>query len=210
MPDPRRQRPPPSYRAGIGGAYAWIGIAMGAVSTAKLVLDLASLPLATVVAGLFRTYAVVFHTIFDVVFFWLPFAVPGWAKDLVIAYVIVGGAAQKAELVTVLADWRHPWIVLHLYRNSRLLFWLRAGARLAFATLAWPVWLWLHRGRPYLVMGLGSHGPGRVAYTKRPPRRTEHGQEIYFGDVRLIILIRLLSILVGAAAILVANYAFSI
>ncbi len=183
---------------------------MAAVSVARLVLDLAQLPVAVVLAGLLRTYVVVFHTMFDVVFFWLPVAVPGWAKDIAVAHVIIGGAAQKAELVTVLADLRHPWIVLHLHRNSRALFWLRACGRLAFATLAWPAWLWRRAGKPHLVMGLGSHGPGRVAFSAEPPQRTPHGREIGFGDVRLIILIRLLSILAGAAAILAVNYAFSI
>lgn len=191
---------------GAGNYVALIGILMGACSIVRMAVDAFHLPLTKIVRNVIKTYVVVFHTMFDVIFIWLPFKVPSSVKDLVILYVVLGSSTASGEFVTVLADLRHPWLLKSNYRESKVRFWTSAAKRLLGASIGWPLWLWRHRARPHLAYGLGGHGPSRATFCREAPGP----KYAYICDVRLVIATRLICIFVAAAVIIVLNYAYSI
>lgn len=202
-----RDRGRASWRFGGGGFVSVLAAVMASISLLKLLGDIWRLPLSALVANVIKTYAVVFYTAFDVLFFWLPFDVPVVAKDVFILYSLLGSTICAAELAVVRADLAHPWLILHVYKNWRAWFWTLAAGRLAWAVLAWPIWLWGHRKSPHLAYPRGSHGPARACFLHQIGPAESYS---YVCDIRLVMLMRLGCILVSAAVILAYNYAFSI
>ncbi len=60
--------------------------------------------------------------------------------------------------------------------------------------------------QPFLVVSPGVHGPSALHFTST--RHLEGKSYAYLGDSRLIMLLRLVTIIVGALIMIVFNYAF--
>lgn len=196
-----------SWRFGGGNFVAIIAAIMASVSLLKIVIDFSRLPISVFLDNVLKSYVVVFHTMFDVLFFWLPLTVPSSVKDTAVLYLLLGSATCAGELASVRSDLKHPWLIQHNFKNSKSWFWLLSSWRLVRATIAWPLWLWQHRDAPHLMLPLGSHGPGRAHFV----RSADQGERYaYICDVRLVMLFRLASIILSAVIILAFNYAFSI
>ena len=202
------QRAKASWQIAAGNYVAFIATLMASLSFIRVIIDIYQLSISVFLTNVLKTYVVVFHTMFNVAFFWLPLAVPPTVKDGVISYLLLGSATCAAEWVAVQADLRHPWLIMHNFKSSKPRFWLFGILRLFLATVGWPLWVWQHHNAPHLVWPLGAHGPGRARFMSTI---TAGDRSIaYICDARLVIIFRLACILASAATILVFNYAFSI
>jgi hypothetical protein len=74
----------------------WLSVGLGALTIANLLkhgLSVALHGLPQLVAEWYRFF---FHGLFDLIFFWWPYVVPLWVKDLFSAYLIVGFICLRA------------------------------------------------------------------------------------------------------------------
>jgi hypothetical protein len=197
-----------AYDFAVKGTVAKITLVMAILSSVRLILDVYELPLAKLLANILKTYQVVFHTCVDILLIWLPYKLPGWGKDLLILYFTLAFIVARVVYRQAEIDFLHPWIVLHNFRNSSRRYWLAQAPRLAKAIFAWPLDAWRLARKPFLIIPHGAHGPGSLCfYPARPARSFSHQ---YMGDARLMMIIRLISIIGGAALVMLFNYAYSI
>ncbi|WP_233834546.1 hypothetical protein [Paraburkholderia sp. ZP32-5] len=198
-----------SYEFSVKGTTAKITLVMSILSVVRLIVDLRRLPLSALLANILKTYQVVFHTCVDVLLFWLPYRLPPWGKDLLIFYSLLAFVFLRVLLRQAQFNYRHPWIILHNYGNSRMKFFVKTGWHLFKTTLLWPVQVLKICSSPYLVVANGGHGPSALYFSKtRPVEGTWQG--LYFGDARIMMLVRLTAIVLGAFVVIAFNYAFSI
>lgn len=197
-----------AYDFAVRGTAAKITLVMAILSSVRLIVDVYELPLAKLLANILKTYQVVFHTCVDILLIWLPYKLPGWGKDILILYFTLAFVVARVVYRQAEIDFRHPWIVLHNFRNSRRRYWLAQAPTVAKAIFIWPVDAWRLFRKPFLIVPNGAHGPGSLCfYQDRPARSFSHQ---YIGDARLMMAIRLISIMGGAALVILCNYAYSI
>lgn len=188
---------------------AKITLLMSVVSLVRFSIDVFSLPMTQLINNIIKTYKVVFHTCFDLIFAWVPFSIPDAAKDLLIFYFLFGFIYQKIIFNKLYFDYKHPWIILHNYNNSKIKYFAKSFLLAIKAVFLWPIELPTLLHKPYLIVFYGAHGPSALSFTHQKPDLTSF-RGMYYGDGRIMMLFRLASILLGAAGILVLNYAFSI
>ena len=197
-----------AYDFAIKGAFAKISLAMAILSAVRFMVDVYQLAQARLLANILKTYQVVFHTCVDILLIWLPWKLPAWGKDLFILYFTLAFVVARVVYRGSEIDFRHPWIVQHNYKNSPLRYWLAQVPKLARAILAWPLDARRLFHTPFLVIPSGAHGPGSMQLERRRPGR--ESRSLYLGDARLFMALRLISIVGGAALVMLCNYAFSI
>jgi hypothetical protein len=73
-----------AYNFSINGTVAKITLAMAILSCVRLAIDIHQLPMTKLLENILKTYKIVFHTCFDVIFFWVPLSIPPLAKDALI------------------------------------------------------------------------------------------------------------------------------
>lgn len=200
-----------AYNFSIKGTVAKITLVMAILSCVRLAIDIHQLPMAKLLEYILKTYKVVFHTCFDVIFFWAPFSISPLAKDILILYFLFGFVRQKVVLIQLQFNYRHPWIILHNYKNSKVRYMLYAVSRALKAATLWPIYLKDAFAHPFLVVAHGAHGPSGLDFQRnRPDVNAQRPSYSYYGDARLMMVIRLVATLTGAAVVLAFNYAFSI
>lgn len=200
-----------AYNFSIKGTVAKITLAMAVLSCVRLAIDIHQLPMVKFLENVLKTYKVVFHTCFDVIFFWVPFFIPSVAKDALILYFLFGFVHQRVVLIQLQFNYRHPWIIPNYYKNSKIRYMLYAALRALKAATLWPIYLKDAVTRPFLVVVLGPHGPSGLDFQgNRPNLNAQRPSYLYYGDARLMMVIRLVVTLTGAAIVLAFNYAFSI
>lgn len=198
-----------AYDFSIKGIVAKVTLLMSILSTVRFFVDVYRLPLNTLVANILKTYQVVFHTCVDVLLIWLPYRLPSWGKDLLIFYLLFAFIYHRVLFRQILFNYRHPWIIRHNFKNSKVLFVLKAGSKLVVDTLIWPFKLWTLLSTPYLVVAGGGHGPSALYFSKDRPIEGRW-QGLYLGDARIMMLIRITAIIAGSLIVMMFNYAFSI
>ena len=206
MPDPKTDFQKAKQFA-FGGPAAKLTAATSALSVARLIVDAFTLPFSTLITNVFNVYRAVFHKPFDLLFGWLHWTIPPWAKDALILYVILGFVYQRVVWQKLRFDFLHPWVVQHNFKNSRFRYRVYAAGQMLKACLLWPLMIPETFKRPYLVVYSGAHGPSSMQYS--PSKPGEQMRAHYCGDSRLIMLLRLASAIVGAAIIIALNYASS-
>lgn len=198
-----------AYDFSIKGVVAKITLAMSILSVVRFAVDIHRLHLHALLANILKTYQVVFHTCVDVLLIWLPFRLAPWGKDIFIFYSLFAFIFLRVLLRQAQFNYRHPWIIQHNFRNSRTRFFAKTGWDLLKAVILWPLGVPKLFSTPYLVVGSGSHGPSSLYFSKdRPIEGKWRG--LYFGDARLMMLIRLAAIVLGALLVLLFNYAYSV
>jgi len=195
-----------AYRFSIKGAVAKITLIMSIVTCVRLVTDMLRLPLLGFFSNLLHVYQVIFHTSMDMILTWLPFTIPPYVKDIVILFFLIGFIYQKVVFIQVLVNYHNPWIISHNYRNSKILYFLRASADLLKTVVFWPAYLKKAFKQPFLVVSYGERGPSALHFTSS--RHAEGESFAYLGDSRLMMLLRLVTIIAGAFIVIVFNYAF--
>jgi len=197
-----------AYDFAIKGVVAKISLVMAILSSVRFIVDVWQLPLVRLLANILKTYQVVFHTCVDVLLIWFPYKLPAWGKDVFILYFTLAFVVARVVYRQAEIDFKHPWIVLHNFRNSKRRYWLAQVPRLAKAIFVWPMDAWRLLRKPFLVVPSGGHGPGALSlYKHRPGGNFVH---LYMGNARLMMALRLMSIIGGAAVVMLFNYAFSI
>jgi hypothetical protein len=197
-----------AYDFSVKGVIAKITLAMSILSVTRFTVDVFRLPLNALLSNLLKTYQVVFHTCVDVLLIWLPYRLPPWGKDIFIFYSLLAFIFLRVLLQQARFNFKHPWIIQHNYKNSKTKFLLITGWKVLKATMLWPLHLPKIFSTPYLVVG-GGHGPSALYFSKdRPVEGRWMGY--YFGDARIMMLVRLGIIIFGAMIVMLYNYAFSI
>jgi len=198
-----------AYDFSIKGIVAKITLAMSTLSVVRFIVDIHSLPVTALLKNILKTYQVVFHTCFDIIFIWLPFEFPSWGKDVFIFYSLFAFIFLRILMRQAQGNYRHPWIILHNFKNSKARFFVLTGWAMLKAVLLWPLKIPSLASKPYLVVAGGGHGPSELYFSnKRPIEGVWQGQ--YFGDARLMMLVRLAGTLIAALIVLLWNYAYSI
>lgn len=198
-----------AYDFSIKGVVAKLTLGMSALSTVRFFVDVYRLPLHAIVANVLKTYQVVFHTCVDVLLIWMPYKLPTWGKDVLVFYTLFAFIHFRVIYRQAEFNYRHPWIIRHNYKNSKALFVLKNGLKLLKASLLWPIKLPALISKPYLVVGLGTHGPSALHFSNNRPTESRW-QGSYFGDARIMMLMRLSAIIAGALVVMLFNYAFSV
>jgi len=196
-----------AYNFSIKGTYGLLTLILSVISVLKVLLDLISLKVIIVITNLIRVYKLLFHTCFDVFFFWIPYKIPDLAKDLFILYCLFGVLFIKVKYLKILHDYRHPWIILYNYRKSKLLFWSKSIISLIVLFVLWPIYIWDLIRKPFLIVFRGAHGPSALQFDATKPE--DKMRYTYYGDGRMMMLLRLGMIIISVLVILVFNYAFS-
>lgn len=188
---------------------AKLTLIMSMVSLVRFFIDIFQLSMTEVLANIIHSYQVVFHTCFDLLFFWVPFILPAYLKDVTIFYFLLGFVYQKVIFRKVYFNYKHPWIIQHNYNNSRAIYIAKESLTILKSILLWPNQVPVLFRNPYLIVAYGAHGPSGLCFSREKPD-LEKFRGRYYGDGRLMMLIRLLSIAIGIAIVLIFNYAFSI
>jgi len=199
-----------AYDFSVGSSVAKLTLLMSTLSLFRIVVDFFQLSLITFLGNIVHVYKVIFHTCFDIVFFWIPFLIyiPNYIKDTVILYILMAFVYQKIHYMHFEFNYKHPWIILHNYNNSKFRYIILSSITLLKYTVLWPLYIPATIKKPYLVVSHGAHGPSSLSFIATPVSNNFRG--LYFGDARLIMLLRLFMILTGCFFVVVINYAFSI
>lgn len=194
-----------AYRFSMKGVVAKITLIMAIVSSVRLVTDVFRLPLPGFLSKLMYFYEVIFHTVIDAALKWLPFVIPPKVKDIAILYFLVGFIFQKVVFAKVVINYHNPRIILHDYKNSKILYFCGATLNLLMAVVFWPVYMTKMLHKPFLVVTHGSGGrPSALHFSATG--RVDSEAYAYLGDSRLMMLLRLAIIIVGVLVVISISF----
>src|SRR5688500_4053752 len=77
--------------------YGVIGFIVTVISLINLIVGIFTLGPLPVLDEILKTYRSIIHTPIDWFLFWLPFKLPAAFKDIIILWMITGGAIAKAK-----------------------------------------------------------------------------------------------------------------
>ena len=77
--------------------YGVIGFVFGVFAIINLCVSIYHIDLNEFIRSISRSYQIIAHTFVGWLFFWLPFSLPTFAKDVVVIWLIVGGAVARTQ-----------------------------------------------------------------------------------------------------------------
>ncbi len=196
-----------AYRFSVKGVVAKLTLILSVVSCVRLAVDIFRISLLGFFTKLIRLYQVILHTSLHPIFKLLPSVSPSYVKDIAILYFLIGFIFQKVVFIQINIHYHNPEIILHDFKNSKLLYLCKASIELIKVVLFWPIYMKKSFKTPYLVVSRGSHGLTAIHFTASGQEKNE--PYAYLGDSRLMMLIRLTAIIVGTLLVLAFNFAFT-
>ncbi len=195
-----------AYRFSIKGVVAKLTLIISVMSCVRLVADIFHISLLFFFYKLIHLYQSIFHTSLDPLFKLLPSVSPTYVKDIAILYFLIGFIFQKVVFIQVSINYHNPVIMLHDFKNSKLLYLCKASIELIKVLVFWPMYMMKSFKTPFLVVSRGSQG--RTAIHFSPSGQPKGEPFAYLGDSRLMMLIRLTAIIVGTLLVLAFNFAW--
>ena len=195
-----------AYRFSLKGLVAKITLIMSVISCVRLVVDIFHISLLVFFSRFVHLYQVIFHTSLAPLFKLLPSDNPPYVKDIAILYFLIGFIFQKVVYIQIKFNYRNPGIILNDYKNSKFLYFCRASVELIKVLMVWPIYLEKTFRTPFLVLSRSSQGRTVIHFSDSSG--VEGTSFAYLGDSRLMLLIRLASIIVGTLIVIAFSFVF--
>ncbi len=193
-----------AYRFSVKGVVAKLSLIMSVISCVRLVVDIFNISLLSFFSWLIRFYEAIFHNSLHPIFKLVPSVSPTYVKDVTILYFLIGFIFQKVVFIQISINYHNPGIMLHDFKNSKLLYFWKASIELIKVAVFWPIYLKKSFKTPYLVVSRGSRGLTAIHFTASGQPKGE--PYAYLGDSRLMMLIRLTAIIIGTLLVLAFNF----
>ncbi len=184
-----------AYRFSIKGVVAKLTLIMSVMSCVRLAVDIFHISLLVHFWKLTHLYQAIFHASLAPVFKLLPSVPPAYVKDSAILYFLIGFIFQKVVFVQIKMNYHNPGMILHDFKDSKLLYLCKASLELIKVLVFWPIYMQKSFRTPFLVVSHGSQGRTVIRFTASGEVNGE--PFAYLGDSRLMMLIRLAAIIFG-------------
>ncbi|WP_150129666.1 hypothetical protein [Bosea sp. RAC05] len=197
--------------------YSWLGVLVAGIAITNFMFSVTQLPLSTVVATLLKTYQAIVHGSIDWALYLFGWKLPGWIKDLIFIYFIIGGAfmrARQAEGIYSTHDTSFLYAFKGLYsRHNRDGSTSIQGAGLSVMYQRSPIWLkramdlllWPRVARQYIKIPMvyfheysGTYQTFKANYTPGP-------RKVFLHDRRKLFFVHLFSAALVMIFIVIIN-----
>lgn len=113
-----------AIKANFGSVWGIMGIIVGAISLINLGVMYFDVGIGPVLERIVETYRSIVHRGFDILFFWVDWQMPAWAKDVTTIYAVFAVATLRSELLVNPNSKYMHWYSLFL--NHFFLWWRTA------------------------------------------------------------------------------------
>lgn len=210
-----------SILAGVRALRQWynlFGVLAASVAISNFLFALLNLAPAVIIRELFFAYVFVFHGVIDLALFPFGLSLPGWTKDLLFLYAVLGGSfmrARASEGIYSDGSLKRAWYTLRTGKSAAGGLFL--GSRLSSVWKESPRWLqrvldfvlWPRVARQYFQQPMvylhhyhGTHQTFAAGY--KPG-----GWKTFLDDRRLVFLVQFCAVIIAVVALSVTSFSIS-